>query len=149
MYILYCLKQDDRLLPGTTCVQATLEAYQRNHSLNSTISFPVDLHINGITVVLDDRSPSHTVGDNAAQEPTINTGTTDGLVRDLSPYIRTFSRSKLSRNKSTPNNHNPSAPSKQCKCCYGIGYCITDPEKIYYTLVRTNICLNFIKRCIK
>ena len=54
------------------------------------IAFPADLHIDKIAVVIDDRRPAYTCGNNVDTEPTFNTGTHDGLVRTIQPYIRTF-----------------------------------------------------------
>ena len=93
MYIINPLKHDERLAPGTTYVQATLEAYQRNHYLNPTIPFPFDLNIDVIAVVLDDHSPTYVVGERATYGPEFNLDTNDGLVRHLTPYVRTFGTS--------------------------------------------------------
>ena len=98
MYIINLLKSDDRLTPGITYVQATIEAHQHNIALNPMLPFPIDLHIDDIAVVIDDCSPAYTVGVNTESPPIFNTGTSDGLVRRITPYIRTFGKQKYKPN---------------------------------------------------
>ena len=144
-YIINSLRSDTRLTPGINYVQATIEAYQRDSALNPMIQFPIDLHIDEIAVIIDDRSPAYAVGDNAESEPTFNVCTNDGLVRTIQPYIRTFGKQRY-KTSNRKQEFNPTSSTTQCKCCFGIGHCVTNNDQLCFTLAKAHLCLTYIQK---
>ena len=53
LFIIRALKSDDRFKPGLEYVMFTLQAYQQDSRSNPSITFPLDLEIDEISVTID------------------------------------------------------------------------------------------------
>ena len=74
MFIINALRRDERLRPGIYYVESTLQAYQRDANLNSSIQLPLELDFDEMGVVIDERSDDYIVGANAALPKSVFNG---------------------------------------------------------------------------
>ena len=65
IFIINALRHDARLQSGIFYFDLTLQAYQCDVRLNSTITFPIELQFDEICVVIDENSDDYNVGANA------------------------------------------------------------------------------------
>ena len=135
MYVMNTLKSDDRFTAGIEYVKNTLQAYQRERSMNQSCIFPIDLEIDEIGITIDERSPDYVVGELATTTPTITRG-----------VINAFNRRSFQQNQNNDKNHRSKNIDKSiaCKGCGGRGHCITNPENICFIMAKHHICSNFL-----
>ena len=120
-------------------------ACQRDVITNPTVSFPFDLELDKIGVIIDERSDAYTVRTHVSLPvPSLPSTLTTGFIRQLkSSSTRRRSRSdSKSYNKSF--SRKPPDISLKCKACHNFGHYVTVEDSVCYTLAKAQICFRFL-----
>ena len=154
MFVFNALTFDKQLKEGLTYVEATLQDFQRDSRVSSMNSFPLDLEIDEIKVIIDERSNNYVVSNKIASAQVINPYAKSNIRMLETTYIASilamgrrnqprnddYKKVRIKKRDDKPASRN----TQMCKLYLGMGNYITNPDTIYYNVATQQMCSKYL-----